>query len=186
LDMGEEVGGRFFVTDRRTWGKILIETGVVNTVCLAGGGRWRETDGDATTASTSSYDRPVGNVWTEDVSIVGFAIVAEGGEGGRERRVERIEECAGDVDAKVGADQEMQLWGEGDGEGEVGAVGDGGVYGGEDGVSEGGAGSAKGGHGGGGGRGRFGGYLFRWGTARSTEGRIRQWMFLIDHRGVWE
>ena len=39
LDMGEEVGGRFFVTDRRTWGKILFDTCVVNTVSLAGGGR---------------------------------------------------------------------------------------------------------------------------------------------------
>ena len=43
------------------------------------------------------------------MSIVGFAIVAEGSEGGGERSVERIEECAGDVDAKVSADQEMQL-----------------------------------------------------------------------------
>ena len=107
--MGEEICGRFFVTDRRTWGKILFEASIISTFYLAGGGRQRETDGSATTASTRSYDRPVGNVWTEDMSIVRFAVVAEGGECGGERSVERIEECAGDVDAKVSADQEMQL-----------------------------------------------------------------------------
>ena len=156
--MGEEVGGGFFVTDGGTRGGIVFETGVVETVCLGGrGGRMDAADSRATTASACSYNGPVGNVWTEDVRIVGFAVVAKGGEGGGERSVERIDECAGDVHAKVSADQEMELGGEGDGEGKVGVACDGGVDGGEDGMGEGGAGGAKGGHGGGG---RFGGYLF--------------------------
>ena len=86
--------------------------------------------------------------------------------------MERIEECTGDVDAKVSANQEMQLSREGDGEWKGSVVGDGGVYGGEDGVCECSAGCAQGGHVDEMGR-MDGEMVFKWGGARSTEGRRR-------------